>query len=290
MESSHEDPHAHASSYWASYLAKSEPCLFPRLRTSVDGPKRSMSLRVNLESLQELRQFSGSEEAALPSLLHVAWGLLLRCYTGLDDVCFGYRETGSGTAGNERPRMSAPLKGMPVARLTVNDMSSVADTLGKAKGEYISGLPYQSSAPFDTTNESWSSTRQLFDTVVELRSFSNPPAFNNIGVSLPSLNVVFSEEVCIGSSLRHLGCLLAYADTSHSPKYAFWSSMEMATLLLSWSGGAATCPWSKLKTLPAHWIRSSLSSSFIHIPSFGSWTCSVIAISNRYQNGTAHPR
>lgn len=290
MGSSLKSPHTDASSYWASYLAESEPCQFPRLGTSVDGPKRPMSLRVNLEQLQKLQQLSVSDEAALPSLLRVAWGLLLRCYTGLDDVCFGYQGTGPGTAGNERPRISRPLNETPVARFTVDDMVSVGDTFEKAKGEYISGLPYQNSVPSSTTKDSWLSGRQLFDTAVVLRSFSNATASKNTIVTSQPLNEVFPQEVCTRASPKHPCCLPSYSDTSYSTRYACSSSISMAALPFLWNGGAVTCPRSKLRTLPAHLTEFSISSSFDPIPPLGSWTSSVSATSSRYSNGTAPSR
>jgi hypothetical protein len=199
MESSLKASHTDTFNYWTSYLAESEPCQFPRLRTSVDGPKRPMSFRVNPENLQKLQQLSVSDEAALPTLLRVAWGLLLRCYTGLDDVCFGYQEIGPGTWGKE----FGPLNGMPITRFTADDMVSVADKLETVKGEYISGLPFQTLIPSGTIKYAWSSKRQLFDTAVVLRSLSDTAASNNtVAISQP-LNVVLPEEVGTRASPRH---------------------------------------------------------------------------------------
>ena len=203
MGSSLKAPQIDASNYWASYRAESEPCQFPRLGPSVDGPKRSMSLRVHSEHVQRLPQLSASDGAALPSLLRVAWSLLLRCYTGLDDVCFGYQETGLANVGDGNPRISKPLNGMLVARLRVDDTVSVIDTLEKAKREYISGLPYQSSVPSGTTEDSPLSGRQLFDTAVVLRSSPNIAASNKTIVTSQPLNVVLPKEVCVSASPSH---------------------------------------------------------------------------------------
>lgn len=213
MGSSSNAPHIYASSYWASYLAESKPCRFPRFGTGADGPKRPMSLRVNLEHLKKLQQLSESDDASLPSLLRVAWGLLLRCYTGLDDVCFGYQEIGRSPVGNERPEISGPSNGMPVARFTVNEMLSVADTFEKAKGEYVSGLPFQISVPSGTTKDSCLSERELFDTAVVFRSFSNTATSNNTIITSQTLNVVLSEKVCTRAYPRRPNCPPSYSDT-----------------------------------------------------------------------------
>jgi hypothetical protein len=246
-----KSPQSDASSYWASYLAELEPCEFPRLGASINGPRRPMSLRVNLEHVQRLQKLSVSDEAALPSLLRVAWGLLLRCYTGLDDVCFGYQETGTGTAGNERPRSSALANGTPAARFTVDDMMSVADTLERVKGEYISGLPYLKSAPSRTAKNSRWSEHQPFDTAVVLRRFSNATASNNSIVTSQPLNEALSQEVCARGFPEYPYCLPSYSDTSYSTRYVCSSSISMATSPFLWNGGAVTCLWSKPRTLPA---------------------------------------
>lgn len=219
MGSSSKAPSTDASTYWTSYLAESEPCQFPRLGTAVDGPKRPMSFRVDVEHVQLLRQRSMSDEAALPSLLHVAWGLLLRCYTGLDDVCFGYQEVGLNTAGNRQPTISGPLTGMPAARFTVDDQISVADALEKARGEYISGLPYQDSLPSEK-EDSGSSWRQLFDTAVVIRRSSNTAASNNNKIASQTLNVVLPKEVCI-SALPCYSLLTSITVQYTTPHQAF---------------------------------------------------------------------
>ena len=250
-----KSPHMDASSYWTSYLAELEPCQFPRLGASINGPRRPMSLRVNLEHVQRLQKLSASDEAALPSLLRVAWGLLLRCYTGLDDVCFGYQETGTGTASNERPRSFALANGMPAARITVDDMVSVADTLERVKGEYISSLPYLNSAPSSTAKDSRWSEHQPFDTAVVLRRLSHATASNNSIVTSQLLNEALSQEVCARDFPGDPHYLRPYSDSSYSTRYACSSSISTATSPFLWNGGAAKCPWSKPRTLPAHSIE-----------------------------------
>lgn len=191
MAPNSKESHPDNAAYWA--------CQFPRLGTGDGRSKRSMSLRVTLEHGQKLQQLSVSDEAALPSLLRVAWALLLRCYTGLDHVCFGYQETGPGTVGINGPPISGPLNGMHVAHFTMDDMVSVADTLEKAKGECISGLPHQNLVPSGRTRDPGSSDSQLFDTAVVLRNFSDSAARNDTGVTLQPLKMVSLEEVCTRS-------------------------------------------------------------------------------------------
>ncbi|KAE8394317.1 hypothetical protein BDV23DRAFT_11565 [Aspergillus alliaceus] len=76
--------------YWKEYLADAEPCLFPSLfHTAVEREHGVVHLKVNDEA--KVQKVCQTAEVTMNSLLHIIWGLVLRCYTGLEDVCFGYR-------------------------------------------------------------------------------------------------------------------------------------------------------------------------------------------------------
>lgn len=185
-----------ASSYWSTYLAESEPCQFPRLGSGLTGPKRPISLRVNVEQQQKLQQLSVSDETSLPSLLRTAWGLVLRCYSGQDDVSFGYQQSGTCNSANGEPAPSNNSPPMLVARFILDETMSLAKALEKSRGEYVSGLLYQSSVP---SNAIKNSERQLFDTAVVLRAFSNTAVSNNNTTFHRPLHVLLPDEVSIGA-------------------------------------------------------------------------------------------
>lgn len=148
-----------------------------------------MSLRVDLEHMQKLRQLPADDEAALPSLLRTAWGLVLRCYTGLDDVCFAYQEARPGSTVNERLRYDPHVNGVPFARVTVGDGLSIGATLAKIKDEYLSDLPYQASPPVGATDI------QLFDTAVVLRRIPRTSTAPNPHSTPQPLSAVLPQEV-----------------------------------------------------------------------------------------------
>ena len=74
----------------ASHMEVIEPCRFPRFDRGEEGPNRLLSVRVELDQRLELRNNFGQDE--LPSVLRTAWALVLGCYTGLEDVCFGFKD------------------------------------------------------------------------------------------------------------------------------------------------------------------------------------------------------
>lgn len=83
--------------FWTSYLSGAEPCHFPILNDGVivpEGGKELRSLRVALPNLAALQAFCDGKGFTLPNAFHAAWALTLACYTGSDDVCFGYLVSG----------------------------------------------------------------------------------------------------------------------------------------------------------------------------------------------------
>ncbi|KAL2817816.1 hypothetical protein BJX63DRAFT_429511 [Aspergillus granulosus] len=103
--------------YWRDQLAEIEPCLFPAL-----SPKGEQST-FSVESLR-LSNASKIYSACKPlsitpnSLLQVVWGLVLRCYTGLEDVCFGYHVSPKKTPTGILP-----------CRLSLHDNLKLKDTI-----------------------------------------------------------------------------------------------------------------------------------------------------------------
>ena len=70
-----------------------QPCKLPILDEYLELLPERSSLRVNLDPHQRLRAFCEVHGTSEFNVLQVAWGLLLRCYTGNDTICFGHRTT-----------------------------------------------------------------------------------------------------------------------------------------------------------------------------------------------------
>ncbi|PLB49054.1 hypothetical protein P170DRAFT_464604 [Aspergillus steynii IBT 23096] len=78
--------------HWKSYLRDLTPCIFPSLDVPMQtAPKKTPQLLpFNFEIAQELYSFCRQNDMTVSSFLQVAWGLVLRAYTGSESVCFGY--------------------------------------------------------------------------------------------------------------------------------------------------------------------------------------------------------
>jgi amino acid adenylation domain-containing protein/non-ribosomal peptide synthase protein (TIGR01720 family) len=74
--------------FWKEYLADIEPCNFPSISIHNSGEGRST--RTLNKQTDKLHAFSKTAGVAVETLFQIAWALVLRCYTGNDDVCFGF--------------------------------------------------------------------------------------------------------------------------------------------------------------------------------------------------------
>jgi len=76
--------------YWISRLQDKESCQFPTLIERAEGVKELQRINVSLPSLASVTDFCKARELRLSTIFQTAWGLVLRSYTGTEEVSFGY--------------------------------------------------------------------------------------------------------------------------------------------------------------------------------------------------------
>ncbi|KAJ0414842.1 hypothetical protein BJY00DRAFT_318414 [Aspergillus carlsbadensis] len=126
--------------YWSEYLSGAQPSHFPLYGDPL-GRQDIRSLRTKIIlGPEKLGEFC-------------AWALVLRSYTGLEDICFSY-----ATSGRD-----APLKGINnavgaflnavVCRVRVPPAAKISQALGQVKSDFVESLSHQY---FSATNEAQS--------------------------------------------------------------------------------------------------------------------------------------
>ncbi|KAJ5898281.1 hypothetical protein N7504_008569 [Penicillium tannophilum] len=109
--------------YWREYLADIEPCNFPAI--SQETANKGRSTRTLNKQTNQLHAFGRMAGVSVGIIFQIAWGLVLRCYTGNDDVCFGY-----WASQTDDPSSIA------IARLMLNNELNLNETLQKTKTEF----------------------------------------------------------------------------------------------------------------------------------------------------------
>jgi non-ribosomal peptide synthetase component F len=80
--------------FWREKLTGVPPCLFPRL-TVLPDELRFVNTCVDLDiTSYQLSAFTRTHKTTVDAILRLAWGLILRCFTGSNQVCFGFQTIG----------------------------------------------------------------------------------------------------------------------------------------------------------------------------------------------------
>lgn len=128
--------------YWSRYLDGAQPSFFPPSNDQAGRQDlRTERARLVLDP-GALAEFCGRRGVTAANICQVAWALVLRSYTGSDDVCFSYVSSGR----------QAPLAGIDgaigafvdtmVCRMNTSGDRSLAQTLARARQDFTEGLPH----------------------------------------------------------------------------------------------------------------------------------------------------
>lgn len=77
--------------YWTSRLQDKEPCLFPTLLGGARDSGKVGWVDISLPELTSISVFCQNNELLPSTIFQTAWGLVLRSYTGANNVCFGFK-------------------------------------------------------------------------------------------------------------------------------------------------------------------------------------------------------
>ncbi|CZS96958.1 uncharacterized protein RAG0_06072 [Rhynchosporium agropyri] len=132
--------------YWKSYLDGIYPCLLPNLSYSLsrNPPKiGSCAIAVEIKNPQHLLKFCQSQEMTVSALFRTVWGLILRTYSGSDEVAFGYITSGRDLPLAGIGEIVGTFINMLVCRMNLKESSMVKDVISKAQTDYQNSLPHQ---------------------------------------------------------------------------------------------------------------------------------------------------
>lgn len=119
-----------------------------------------MSLRINPNAGDDAHLLSAWRDNKLCAVIQVTWGLILRCYMGSDDVCFGYRHVDANEQINPTEGSSNTMRPTTV-QLVINEGDSVKTMLAGANGATV----------VDEGRNAIVDSYRLYNTVVLIRSY-----------------------------------------------------------------------------------------------------------------------
>jgi hypothetical protein len=141
-------PQSRALEYWTNYLEGCYPCCFPQLNeqsTTPGGRLEARSVKVPLTSDSQIHVFCQEMGVTVSAVLLLAWGLVLRVFTGTDSVCFGYMVSGSETTVPGTECDEGPLH--LICRLDIAENLAISQMILKAQGDFKKSLAVGSLPP-----------------------------------------------------------------------------------------------------------------------------------------------
>ncbi|CAN8104307.1 unnamed protein product [Discula destructiva] len=137
--------------WWRAKLATvTQPCLFPRLNfyhgaENKDSSRRYDNVHVEMPDIaaHKVTEFCRVHKTTTGTILRLAWGMVLRSVTGMNDICFGYRAPGR-SATLEGMRSAAGCFANTIAiSFDLSAYKPVAVLLRQIEDGYNSALPHQ---------------------------------------------------------------------------------------------------------------------------------------------------
>ncbi|PLB47171.1 acetyl-CoA synthetase-like protein, partial [Aspergillus steynii IBT 23096] len=129
--------------YWQSRVAGAEPCIFPTLNETPTDLRGIASEPITEEIYQSLRTFSRIHGLTPSSVFHLAWGLVLRCYTSTESVCFASLSSGRDVPVEKADSIVGPFINVLVNHARLVSGRPLLSMMQDQQADYLEGLKYQ---------------------------------------------------------------------------------------------------------------------------------------------------
>lgn len=191
-------PSSSDESYWKTYLADIQPCLFPTLNQTHlqdDGGKQLRSCNMELSTCARLDEFCRIHDVTISNILQVAWGLVLRTYTGSSEVCFGYLNSGRDIPLLGAQGIVGPFINMLICRMEVGQDMTIASLLQKNNANYSRSLPHQHYPLAGMLHLTNMAGKPLFNTSISVQRFGIEENDEHTGINLQAVSAEDPTEV-----------------------------------------------------------------------------------------------
>jgi non-ribosomal peptide synthetase component F len=187
-------PRDAALKYWKTYLTGVDPCYF---QTTPDDAieKQLRVVEVKLEiPFGKIKRFCTQRGITVSSLFQAAWGIVLRAYTGSDQVCFGYLVSGREVDVKGIEDAIGPFISMLICRIDTTDLANAAAAVKAVQQDYTAGLEHQHCSLGEVQHAMSISGESLFNTIMSTQRTSASPdkaakvvlSFKSVGTHDPT--------------------------------------------------------------------------------------------------------
>lgn len=164
-----------ARQYWATHLQGVEPCHFPSLIQSMEVQEseseqdRMASVQVTGLDFAAIQAFCEAWEMTPATMIQAAWAMVLRRYTGSDDVSFGILSSGRDAPIDGINDVVGPLVTMLTSRIRLPSQQTVLEYLRSAQSDHMDSLTHQMFSLADVHTMLQLGASSLFNTVLSIQ-------------------------------------------------------------------------------------------------------------------------
>ena len=207
--------------YWRRYLQHAEPCAFPSLLDGSLTERVNRTCELKLESLAELNSFAAQHGATLSNFLQLVWSLVLRVYTGNENVCFGYITSGRDVPVKGIQNAVGLYISMLVCRIDLGNDMAVEKALEQIQNDYSKSMPHQAFSLSNMQHE-LGSGQALFNTVFTFQRRFPSPAETQEQLDYDVLHALDPGEYPLTVNVEAL-------DTSVDVQFNYWTDFLCET-------------------------------------------------------------
>lgn len=217
-----------AAEYWLKYMDGVDPCYFPNLNDAdaiEETGTHIKSTNVNLLVDSRLHEFCKTHGLTITNTIHTAWALILRCYTGMDSVSFGYITSGRDIPVHAIEGAVGPFFNILLRRVHMPVDASLLSILHEQQDEFINSLSHQHYPLADLYHAIGLAGSTLFNTLVSVQN--RRTEISSLNLNLDHMGGEHPTECAITVNIAvresSIDAIFSY-DTAHVPG-------EQATLL-----------------------------------------------------------
>lgn len=158
--------------FWKLYLEGIQPCYFPQLNIDSASLKRLSSVKVNFNRYSELRELSEKIKVTMANIMHAAWALVLRKYTGFEVVCFGYLAAGRDAPVEDIQHTVGAFINMLCCRVKISYSTALEDVFRTIQAEYLESIPHQRCSLAQVQHDLGLAGKALYNTSLSIQNHS----------------------------------------------------------------------------------------------------------------------
>jgi amino acid adenylation domain-containing protein/non-ribosomal peptide synthase protein (TIGR01720 family) len=161
--------------YWRGYLDSSSPCLFPRLLGDAHSDQNQEAIEefgsflIDVGSTTAVEDFCEEHRIALTSVYHVVWAIVLSCYTGATNICFGYISSGRSAPVPGIQEIVGPVINLLIGQLQLEQEAPLMSVLQQYHESRLNSLEHQHHSLGETLNAIGASSSELFNTAISIQ-------------------------------------------------------------------------------------------------------------------------